>query len=482
MGGRIALIGAGAVVALVAWRSAGPAPSVASDDQAPRHRAPSPAADARDSPTAVVPTVETSRAANADPSSPVAYSDRATPPLANRQERSTDASAIATGTQASEDIGRARALIAERQFSDADALLRRAWESPEHRAQAAADLWSLYRRPGFSIKADAEQVLHLLRRLGPEFRRHETPGFVVLSDAPARWVEERAAQLERARSDFFRVMKKMGVPARPHQRKLLCVLFDDPESYRRFAREEDGVTAEWVAGYYASRANRVVSYNDARDPTIEQARAQAEALLGRVAKWRSDAHEADRRGDAAGATRLRKAADDAEAEIKRATARVDAAARASASAKLVHEAVHLLAFNTGVQRPGREYPFWLTEGLATSFEGGAAGGGAGGPDRSAGLESRRRTVRDLAASGRLAPIEALVSVRGALAWSAAEAEAMYAQSAALFRLLYRRDPLALGQYLQALGDANGPSTPNDRLALFVEAFGSPASIDLASER
>ncbi|MFN0131032.1 MAG: DUF1570 domain-containing protein [Phycisphaerales bacterium] len=361
-------------------------------------------------------------------------------------------------------------------------LLLEAWEDAATRAEAAEALWALHRAPGFSLRPDREQLARTMALLGEGFRRHETPGFVVVSDASDRWTQERAKLLERARSNFFRVAKRMGLAFHPHRHKLLCVLFDDQEAYRRFARDHDGVAADWVAGYYASGANRIVSYNDARSADVTQARAQIEAALAKVAKLRADAHDAERRGDAALAGRMRAAAEGAERQVRLASARLESGATESASAKVVHEAIHLLAYNTGVQRAGRDYPFWLTEGLATSFEfDGSAG--AFGPDRSRGLASRRQAMKELAASGQLAPIEVLLLARPTMEWDATQAEAMYAQSHALFRVLFNRDPRAMGRYVEAIGDRGpGRMSAEEQLSLFTTVLCEPGAIDLASER
>ena len=37
-------------------------------------------------------------------------------------------------------------------------------------------------------------------------------------------------------------------------------------------------------------------------------------------------------------------------------------------AKVRHETVHQLLHNSGLMKPGRDYPFWLAEGLAMCFE------------------------------------------------------------------------------------------------------------------
>src|SRR6185369_951492 len=108
------------------------------------------------------------------------------------------------------------------------------WADPDSRRQAAAALSQLHRSPGFSLEVDEAAVTLTRRALGGGFRRFDTPHFVVLSDCSSDWTQSRGDLLERARSQFFRVAERMGVPATPHRVRLLCVLFNDHGRYQAF--------------------------------------------------------------------------------------------------------------------------------------------------------------------------------------------------------------------------------------------------------
>jgi hypothetical protein len=357
----------------------------------------------------------------------------------------------------------------------ADSALRRAWRDPVTRDRAAESLRTLHRSPGFKLAADEAQVGGVARILGTEFRRSETAHFVVLSDCPPAWTQERARILERTRDQFYRVTGKMGIPAMPHRHKLLCVLFAQRDAYRSFARAQDGMEAAWVAGYYTTAGNRIVFYNDSSSPAFSEAQAQLTDMQARARAMRDRAIAAERDGHAAEAAALRDRADELAARVRQERAKLDALAGSHSTAKATHEASHLLAFNSGLQAADRDYPFWISEGLATCFEADDVRS-AFGPDRPAPKCIRVERFAELRDAERLIPIHTLIMMAEAPAGDAELADAMYAQSHVLFATLFGKDPKALGRYLLALADESNAG--RDRgLGLFTSHFGDPAAIE-----
>jgi len=321
-------------------------------------------------------------------------------------------------------------------------------------------------------QADERAVAETLRLLGPGFTRHETRHFVVLSDTDLSWTRVRATLLERTRDQYFRVARQLAVPVVEHEHKLVCVLFDDPGRYAAFARAQDGLAAGWVAGYYATAANRVVFYNDENAPGLRRALERLEEYEAEAEARRVRAREAEG-ADRAFARRLLASADDLERRIDEERARLSDHAGDVAIAKTVHEAVHLLAFNTGLQSPDRDYPFWLSEGLAASFET-VTPNAAFGPAHPSATRDARLADR----SADWMPLADLVARTSAPAEDADVAEAMYDQSYALFTYLYRYERDALGDYIRAFGDlAPGPVPARRQLELFERHFGDPRRLD-----
>jgi hypothetical protein len=353
-----------------------------------------------------------------------------------------------------------------------DALARRAWERAEDKRPSADALRRLHHEPGFRLIADEARVGATVNILGRGFARTETRHFVILSNASPAWTRRRGELLERTHHQFFRAMDRLGLPAIPPEHKLLCVLINDHDDYRAFAAAHDRVDAEWAAGYYATATNRVVFCNDATGPELRDALRKLDSYDFDVTSRRARAVEVRRQGRDDLADRLEASADEFAARIEDERERLLRQSSDFATTKAVHEAVHLLAFNTGVQDRRRMYPFWLSEGLAVSFET-ADPVAAFGPGYT--TEANRASEREL--HERFIPLAELVSLAEAPAGDADRARAMYAQAGALFDYLYMHQRRALADYFMELAQQPGDATPEQRLATFRRHFGDPARLE-----
>jgi hypothetical protein len=359
--------------------------------------------------------------------------------------------------------------VEQRDWHEADESFRVAWGYAQTRQRAVVGLEHLHATPGFVLPAEEPAVEDNQRLLGAGFVRSETDHFVLLSDCDAEWTAARGRLLERTRQQFFRTAARLNIPAIPHEHKLLVVLFDDQGRYQHFARVHDGLESSWVAGYYSTRGNRAVFFNDASSPAFGGVLAglKAGSSPRGVSLAQADAE--------APSDRMHPAAGDTEAQAQRERLRIQGQAAEFSTAKTIHEAVHLLSFNTGMQSPSRDYPFWLSEGMATSFETGSPDAGFG-PDRE---NQRRETVFNrLRREGRLLPLRQLVTLTEVPDGKLSMAEPMYAQSYTLFTYLFRNEPVALAAFIQDLtGERPGALTPERQLEIFVSRFGDPERIE-----
>lgn len=360
------------------------------------------------------------------------------------------ASALLLGpavTQSQADEQLAVGAQAERRgdLIEADRRYRLAWSAPSRRRDAADALWRLHNRRDFHTPAPEADVQQALDEVGPGFARYETERFVIVTDADRSIALDKSALLERARHQFFRVMRALDTPAIPPATKLLCILFSDESAYRAFARDLDGVAAPWVAGYYASLTNRIVLYDDRSSTLVE---AALDSLDQRVSAQAQGAQ-------VAGAL---------ESERERILGAVDDIA----TEKTIHEAIHLLAFNSGVQSRLHEHPFWLTEGLATSFES-ASPWRAFGP---AHASPRRDSELAKLGGDALVDLRELIRLTRADDIPAERVDALYATSYALFAYLHRHERRNLGLYLSDLAtEPPGVIAPERQAALFEARFG-----------
>ena len=368
-------------------------------------------------------------------------------------------------TQAYEEAQR---LLAEGRVPEADRMLRIVLRTEPDHKRAATMLRTLYTNYGLELAVD-ESSLSLVRdQLGEknrDFARYESRHFVVLSNGPRDWTNQRLALLERTHFQYTRMMKLMGLQAVPPADKLICVLFADHQHYAEFARRTDRVEAPWVAGYYASGSNRIVMYDDATGPTFAQANRQIEALQEQASQARRDARSVDRSQMERAQEHAKRVREHADREAER----IRALVRAASDAKAVHEAVHLIAFNCGLQSRARRYPFWLTEGLATNFETEDATG-AFGPDRP--IDARERDFDRRMEAGELLPLRELIRLVDIGHFESDDAGVAYAQSYALFRYLYRSDRQPLAQLFRDVErEPAGPISPDRMVELFEQRLG-----------
>lgn len=330
--------------------------------------------------------------------------------------------------------------------------------------------------PGDALSAAALAV-EQLAALGSKGVITRTDRFLIVSDADHQWTQNKAAMLQRAAHQFGRFADRIGFQLTPTEEPLVCVFINDHERYTRFARSHDGVEAGWVAGYYASLSNRIVFYNDETGPMVEAAGERLKEYDALVSQAKSMAADARQERRIEVAATLEKRAADLTSRVRTERERVAATTRVNAQAKAVHEAVHLLAFNWGLQARDRQYPFWLTEGLATNFET-ERPSNAFGPDHD--FEPRRRDFDAIKRDGRLLPLETLVQMLNVPGDDGPTADVMYAQSWSLFRYLFRYERAALGEFFRDfLREPAGRLGTRRQLELFRARFGDIAALERA---
>lgn len=363
----------------------------------------------------------------------------------------------------------AASAIARADWAQADASLRAILGQSPDDADAAAALRAMYDEPGVDLPIDEEALARTLAELGEGFAVTRTEHFVVVSDCPTEWTASRTALLERTFKQFGRTMDRMGLQWTPPRHRMLCVLIKDHERYTDFAARHDGVSAHWIGGYYAGASNRVVFYDDITGPAFERAFAEL-AEYDTMAQDTRERARADRRDAQAGVMHER--ADRILAFTRTERERLEREATRTSTAKTIHEATHLIAYNCGLQDRRRLYPFWFSEGLASSFET-EDSGEAFGPDHR--CASRDLEWEVVVQQGRSVPLDLLVTLTDVPGEDQALAESMYAQSYAMFSYLYRYKRAELAAYVRAIAaEPSGRIPPVRLLELFESHFGSTA--------
>lgn len=328
------------------------------------------------------------------------------------------------------------------------------------------------------LPVDEPAVAQTQAALGPGVIRTESEHFVILCDGPVEWSRATSTLLENTYNQFTRLMRHLDQPITPLGAKLQCVLIRDHDRFEAFASAQDGVNARWMGGYYATHTNRIVFYETLTAPEFVEASRKLEG-------FETEARRAEEQARAAKPSnrKISKAYRDLaervrDAEDQQRDALEGQAARAGA-AKTTHEAVHLLSFNCGLQLRSRQYPFWLSEGLATCFEAASvadARKGLFGPERQ-NFVRQREFAESLSAAG-LIPLQTLVEMNNPPEGDEETARIMYAQAHSLFRWLHRYEQEALGGLFRDLAsEPAGNITPERQGQLFRARFGDLAKLE-----
>ena len=276
--------------------------------------------------------------------------------------------------------------------------------------------------------------------------------FLLLHDATPEQAKVRAALLETTGRIFYRSFRRLGMELDPPDRRLVCLLFTDRDSYAAYSRQVDGQDMGWTTGYYSGRTNRIVLLDESIALADAPTSAQASAELARYAEQ---------------AEQIVLGSLDPSA--------FDGPWQGLAST--THEAAHQLAFNTGVQKRGVMYPLWVSEGLATAFE-------TENPSEPFGPGHvnvrRQRDLHRALDEDRLLPLHRFVVGVRVPHDDPRFASALYAQAWSLFQYLYLERPEELGGYLSMLADLPpGRRSEATRRREFIEAFGPIETLEAA---
>lgn len=168
-----------------------------------------------------------------------------------------------------------------------------------------------------------EMAAELLQQSGAGFSIHQTDHHVLCSDASEVYTEYCRRLLQNIVTEYSEFFAKTELAGEAIPSQLPVIIFSTPERLLAFARQQHPDTDFTdVPGYYSVRDNQMLI---AALPGDGQFRSTAELTRA----------------------------------MKRHLRHVET---------IVHEAVHQLAFNTGLQVRYADNPLWLSEGLAVYFE------------------------------------------------------------------------------------------------------------------
>ena len=175
----------------------------------------------------------------------------------------------------------------------------------------------------FSYLPPDELAARLLKQTGAGFAIHTTEHFVICSDASELYTKYCGRLLEKVWTQFQKLFQDSPVKLQPLSLKLPVLVFREAAVFQGFARQQHPDTDfSDVPGYYSVRDNQMLIKASSGD---REFRTNSDVIR----------------------------------ELKKHPRQVET---------IVHEAVHQLAYNTGLQVRYADNPMWLSEGLAVYFE------------------------------------------------------------------------------------------------------------------
>lgn len=176
----------------------------------------------------------------------------------------------------------------------------------------------------FEYLADERMAEHLLAKMGNSFAIHQTDHFVICSDASEVYTQYCGALLETVFARFQLFFEDSAVKLSAPTNRMQVIVFRSSATFQKHARQQHPETDfSDVPGYYSIRDNQMLITAVSGDRDF---RRQSDLL--RV--------------------------------LKKNLRQVET---------IVHECVHQLVFNTGLQKRYSEVPLWFSEGFAVYFEG-----------------------------------------------------------------------------------------------------------------
>jgi hypothetical protein len=290
-----------------------------------------------------------------------------------------------------------------------------------------------------SHSADAATVKSFL---GGSFQVSQTEHFAIIHEAGANSVPGTGRTLELAYKRFHNAFSQAGFALNRSKDSLIWICFPKQSDFNRYAQQAEGEDLSWLDAYYSTRTNRVA--------VVEPSPKLLDRKLGA--------------GSQADGVAAVVAANEQEGDVLP----MSVPAAQFDAPRLTHELAHQLAFNSGLQKRGVMYPFWVSEGLATSFEfDQLAGTGFEGSSK-----VRRKAVVRMHSSGELVPLRQFI-VQTKVPSDAGRSRKYYAQAWALFQYMLTEHREGLQSYLHELAQLPpGQRDARTMLGEFTRAFGS----------
>ncbi len=334
-----------------------------------------------------------------------------------------------------------------------------------------------------SVPAAERTHAELCALVGPKARAVTTKHFVVAYDTTIETVRRLTSRVEATSRGIEKFCTFNGIAYAPSKTPLEILLFDQPESFYRYAAAL-GVRAEGLNGFYYTGTNRSAFFNILNHPSLGELRQGIERLEEQVAQLnRQEFNKAQR-------ARKRELLKQLHYYRNRRNQLVEKLNRTVVQ----HETAHHLLYDGGVHVIGAPNPVWLVEGLAVLFETPPSAKGAGigvtnqmrladfraacgeklDPQKKRPRKMMPENLRTAYDAGRFIPLRRFITLhRFSEDPSNPNVGYYYAQAWGLTFYLQRTQREELARYINALAKRTPgePVAPEEELAQFEAVFG-----------
>lgn len=341
------------------------------------------------------------------------------------------------------------------------------------------------------------QVTQALTEMGTEPGNLKSVNYHLVYLGDLKAATERRNALEAVRRNYLGFMRRMGLKPDMKTGKQLVIVVETYDQMKEFQkRSQPGAPAisDRVAGFYSPADNWAIFYDQRQNKDVQTVQARLNKRLAsvnapkkigytttrvggvRIGGIRAGGVTVGGRGSGGSTTggtitvklspqEKQKIINEVQAEWQQ----IMAAANEINVAITQHEGAHQLAFNTGIQKRGVAYPFWVSEGLACVFES-PPKGARRGASRTNGL--RLGQYRKAQSTGKALGLAKLIALPPEP--KGQDVDNLYAESWAAFDFLFKRYAKPLKAYMNHLTERNTPQgSPQAELADFQKFFEKP---------
>ena len=288
----------------------------------------------------------------------------------------------------------------------------------------------------------------------------------LIHDTEDTFARQFIALLEFTYDIYFEMMNKRGITPHPPKEPLICVFVRDFKDYEKYGEIVGHPVPKGASGFYSFGTNQIAFFDTSTGPNLVQIVNQINNFDQQIDSIREQMRSADRtmkpslRDQMTGINKQKRFAVNKMREYQKGTN----------ISVTTHEAVHQLSINCGIQNKEVEYPFWISEGMASNFE-------IQQLDKKFGPyydnKERKELLVELVENDKLTEIREFLAITFPTKYSQQKKVELYSQGWAFFKFIYTRYGDEFVAYMNALEEDD-----SDPLATFEDIFGPAEKIDM----